>query len=219
MNGDYLLDYIIMISISLLSGTIVTWYFIQRRRLAKFIKEVTLDLESSFKPVDKTYTLLGYLVGYHARYVLKSGDKVYILLTTTPKISFIYSFVAKWLGRSDRLEIAIEGAERRVLRDLHIVLELDRIAQRTLQRDLKGSANTLLSTSVEISGRNYIAYYVDAGDLRRAVRLLQSSGVQVRRLSAFKSQNLTEIVADIKPGNTLEVVKLLREFSKVVSRD
>lgn len=217
MNGDFILDYLVMIFISTLSGTIVTWYFIQRRRLAMFIKKVTLDLERAFEPVDKTYTLLGYLVGYHAKYILKSGDKVYILLTTTPKVSFIYSIIARYLGRTDRIEIAIESPERRVVRDLHLVLETDRISLRTLDRDLKNSITSLRHTIVDVSGRNYIAYYVDYRDLKQVIRLLQSSEVNVRRLSAFTSQNLTEVVADVTAENTLEIVKLLKDFSRIVT--
>lgn len=97
------LDYLALIVISILAIASVLWFFRKRRELIMFLKEVTVTLEEYFKPVDKTYTWLGYLVGYEARYELPRGDKVYILLTTTPRHVFFYLPVLILLKRRDRI--------------------------------------------------------------------------------------------------------------------
>ncbi|MEM0025161.1 MAG: hypothetical protein QXV41_01130, partial [Zestosphaera sp.] len=70
------------------SAISVIWYFRGRRKMLKFIKEFTDELERELRPADKEYVLLGYLVGYRAKYKLEDGRNAYILLTTAPRHSF-----------------------------------------------------------------------------------------------------------------------------------
>ncbi|MCS7099561.1 MAG: hypothetical protein NZ925_04385, partial [Sulfolobales archaeon] len=112
-----LLDLIVITSMSVLAVASVVWYFRMRRKMLVLMKKVTEDLEKSFKPVDKAYVLLGYLVGYRAKYDLENGDKVYILLTTAPRHSILYYPIARALKRTDRLEVAIANYSRYVSKE------------------------------------------------------------------------------------------------------
>ena len=55
---------------SFLSVAMIVWYFRERRELIRFISDVIKELEDVFKPTDKVYELLGYLVGFKARFKL-----------------------------------------------------------------------------------------------------------------------------------------------------
>lgn len=213
------LDYLLLLLLTLFVAASVLWYFRMRRRMIVFMKKVTVDLEKAFKPVDKTYTLLGYLVGYSAKYVLESGDKVYILFTTVPKHSLIYYLIARQLGRTDQLELAYENTRRFVAREFHFVLESDKRSQQIISRDLGEELNRLSKTEVNVHGRKYVVYYEDSKDVDRVVKLIASSGLLVRRVSSYTRRNLVNVVADIGDEEVQEVVRLLRELNKVLTRE
>lgn len=213
------LDYLLLLLLTVFAAVLVIWYFRARRQVITLMKRVTEDLEKAFKPIDKTYRLLGYLVGYNAKYVLESGDKVYVLFTTVPRHSLTYYLIARHVGRTDKLELAYENAKRFVARELHLILESDRRSHQVISRDLGEELNRLSKTIVEISGKKYVVYYEDPKDVDKIAKLLASSSVVVRRASAYAKNNLTEVVADISGEDVHEVVRLLRELNKSLTKE
>jgi hypothetical protein len=147
------------------SSASVIWYFRARRKILRFIKEFTEELEKELRPSDKEYVLLGYLVGYRARYKLEDGRNVYVLLTTTPKHSLFYYPIARALGREDRVTIMLELAGRNVLRDLHAVRKNESRLLNVLLRDLGERAGRLNRTVLETSKGDYEVFYEEPRDL------------------------------------------------------
>lgn len=212
------LDYLMVVLLSTLAAASVVWYFRTRRRTLVLMKSVTEELEKVFKPVDKAYVLLGYLVGYRARYELENGDRVYVLLTTAPRHSILYYPIARALGRTDRLEIALESARRHVTRDLHAVLARDSRSHAVLLRDLGSKREVVSRRTLETPRGEYVVYYEDSGDLELVRRLVSTTELRVYRLSAFTRSNLVEIAAEIREGMVAEAVRVLRELGRSVSR-
>ncbi|MEM4867012.1 MAG: hypothetical protein QXZ60_05065, partial [Sulfolobales archaeon] len=172
----------------------------------------------AFKPVDKTYVLLGYLVGYRAKYELESGDRVYILFTTAPRHSILYYPIARALKRTDRLEIAIENFRRHVVRDLHAVDLSDSRSRAVLLRDLGAKIEVISKRVIETSRGNYVVYYEDSGDVELVKRLLESAKLKIYKLSAFTKNNLVELAAEIREDAVPSLVRTLREFNRYVTR-
>ncbi len=212
------LDYLALVLLSFLAVASVVWYFRMRRKTLVLTKAVTEELEKIFKPVDKTYVLLGYLVGYRAKYDLESGDRVYVLLTTAPRHSLLYYPIARALGRTDRLEIALESPRRPVIRDLHAVFAKDGRTHSLLLRDLGSKREAISRRVVETPKGEYVVYYEDSGDVELVRRLVSSAELRVYRLSAFAGNNLVVLAAEIREGKVADAVRLLRELSRSVSR-
>ncbi len=213
-----LLDYLAVVLLSFLAVASVVWYFRMRRKTLVLMKAVTEELEKIFKPVDKTYVLLGYLVGYRAKYELESGDRVYVLFTTAPRHSILYYPIAKALKRTDRLEIALESLRRYVTRDVHAVLARDSRSHAVLLRDLESKREVISRRSIETPKGEYVVYYEDSGDLELVERLLNATELRVYRLSAFAKNNLVELATEIREGKVADAVRILRELSRSVGR-
>ncbi|MEM4659238.1 MAG: hypothetical protein QW741_01635 [Sulfolobales archaeon] len=211
-------DFIIVAFLSFLAVASVVWYFRMRKKTLVLTKRVTEELEKAFKPVDKTYVLLGYLVGYRAKYELESGDRVYILFTTAPRHSILYYPIARALKRTDRLEIAIENFRRHVVRDLHAVDLSENRLRAVLLRDLGAKTEVISKRVIETSRGNYVVYYEDSGDVELVKRLLESAELKIYKLSAFTKNNLVELVAEIREDSVPSLVKALREFNRYVTR-
>jgi len=181
-------------------------------------KRVTEELEKVFKPVDKTYVLLGYLVGYRAKYELENGDRVYILFTTAPRHSILYYPIAKALKRTDRIEIAIENSKRYVARDLHAVALSDSRLLNILLRDLGSKKEVISKRAIETSRGEYMVYYEDSGDIELVKRFIDSVELNIYRLSAFTRNNLVELVAEIREDSVQSLVRALRELNRYVTK-
>jgi len=212
------LDYLAVVLLSFLAVAMVVWYFRMRRVTLQLMKRVTDDLERFFRPLDKTYVLLGYLVGYRATYTLEGGDRVFAVLITAPRHSLLYYPVVKALGRTDRLHLAIRYGRRYVARELHAVNLADSRLHTVVLRDLGGRAKVISRREVELSRGRYVVYYEDSSDLELVGRIVESSPVTLYKLSAYPKDNLVEVVADVSSGDAVRVAEVLREFSRRVTR-
>ncbi|MCX8184753.1 MAG: hypothetical protein RMI56_00960 [Sulfolobales archaeon] len=213
-----LLDIIIITSMSIFAVVSVVWYFRMRKKMIVLMKNITEDLERIFKPVDKTYVLLGYLVGYRAKYELENGDKVYILFTTAPRYSILYYPILKILKRVDRLEIAIANYNRYVSKELHAVLASDVRTHALLLRDLGSKKEVISTRTIDTAKGQYIVYYEDSGDIEFMKKFLDVASLRVYRVSAFTKSNLVGLVTEIREGTIPEAVKLLREVNRYVTK-
>jgi len=203
------------------SSASVIWYFRARRRMLRFIKEFTDELEKKLRPSDKEYVLLGYLVGYRARYKLEDGRNVYVLLTTAPRHSLFYYPIAKALGREDRVTIMLELAGRSVLRDLHAVRKSESRLLKVLLKDLEKRAERLSRATVKTSKGDYEVFYEEPRDLDLIRKIIDLRTKPLLKLSAYKDHNAVEVVSKAELGSVnelLESLKILaRSFSKSVT--
>lgn len=210
---------IIAFSVLIVTSTIsVIWYFRARRKMLKFIKEFTDELERELRPVDKEYVLLGYLVGYRARYKLEGGRKAYILLTTAPRHAFFYYLIARTLGREDRVTIMLELTGRSVLRELHAVKRGESRALSVLLRDLGSQAEKLNKTTMKTSKGDYEVFYEEPRDLDLINKIIDSRPRPIIKLSAYKNLNAVEVVSRAELGSVSELLESLKMLTKNISK-
>jgi len=204
--------------IVVLATAMVYWYFYWRKRMLKFMRDITVSLEGALKPRDKTYTLLGYLVGFRAVYELdgKSGfRRAYVLLLLLPRHSLLYYPIAKLItSRVDRLDIALESAFY-ILRDIHAVAEgwSKLLAREGL--DL----SKLYSEELECSdGSRFRLFYRDSKDRALLADILCGGGLRVLRFSSYPAKNLVYISIEADPGQVGRAVEILAKAAKRLSK-
>ncbi|MEM0014856.1 MAG: hypothetical protein QXX81_06935 [Zestosphaera sp.] len=209
------------IAISVLMAVSVAaalWYFRMRRRMIKFMKDFTEELERELRPRDKEYTLLGYLVGYKAVYELGEGRRAYVLLTTTPRYSFFYYPVAKALRHDDRVTIMLELTGRNVLRDLHAVKRGESRLMNTLAKDLGERLERLSKTTVSTARGIYEVFYEEPKDVGLLNRIVDTTSKPIYKLSAYKELNAVEVVSKPELGSVRELLESLRFLIRNISR-
>jgi len=86
------LDYLGVVILSVLAVAMVIWYFKMRKVMILLMKKVTDDLEKFFKPRDKSYILLGYLVGYKAIYDLETVINLHCIYNCTKILTTILPY-------------------------------------------------------------------------------------------------------------------------------
>ncbi|MEM0244510.1 MAG: hypothetical protein QXV93_01620 [Zestosphaera sp.] len=200
------------------SAISVIWYFRGRRKMLKFIKEFTDELERELRPADKEYVLLGYLVGYRAKYKLEDGRNAYILLTTAPRHSFFYYLIARALNREDRVTIMLELTGRNVLRDLHAVKKGESRILNVLLRDLGSRAERLSRTIIKTSKGDYEVFYEEPRDLELINKIIDSRPKPIIKLSAYKSLNAVEVVSRAELGSVNELLGSLKILARNISK-
>ncbi|MCS7106689.1 MAG: hypothetical protein NZ902_01080 [Acidilobaceae archaeon] len=210
-----LFEYAILALISLLAVAMVIWYFRVRKEMLLLTRTVVVELEKHFKPREKSYVLLGYLVGFKGKYELNNGDQVFILFTTMPRMSLLYYPIAKMLGRKDRLEVALKYSNRYVLRDFHLVNVSDSWATSTFLRDVGERREKMQRRELRA---NYVAFLEDLEDEGLAKKLLDMSKAEIHRVSAFREHNLVEVAVEARLGAVGEILKILEEMRKRVTR-
>lgn len=213
-----LLEVIALSALMVVSVASVLWYFRARKRMIKFIKEYTDELERELKPRSKEYVLLGYLVGYRAKYELEDGRKAYILLTTAPKYSFFYYPVAKALGREDRVTIILELPGRTILRDAHAVRKSESRLMNTLSRDLGNHLAKLSRSSIDTRQGVYDVLYEEPRDSDLLTKIINANARPLYKLSAYREFNAVEVVSKAEPGSVRELVKSLQVLVKGLSK-
>ncbi len=215
-----MLDYLMLVLISSLAVAMVIWYFRKRKEMIRFIKAIIDELEDVFKPVDKVYELLGYLIGFKAKYKLGRYSKAlnaYVTLTTVPRHSLLYYPIAKAMSRKDMLGIAVEFREG-VLREFHLVRYGSKRLGMRLRSDVH-DIDRMKSKTVEVLGNHYVAYYYDDEVLDLVLDELGSYGLNVMQLSVFKSKNLIYVLVEAKEGVVREAHKLINSlYGKLVKK-
>jgi len=200
------------------SAASVVWYFRARKKMLRFIKEFTDELERGLRPTDKEYVLLGYLVGYRARYKLEDGRNAYVLLTTVPRHALFYYPIAKVLRREDRVTIMLELAGRSVLRELHAVKKNESKILKVLLRDLGSQIEKLSRTTIKTAKGDYEVFYEEPRDLDLINKVINSKPKPVIKLSAHKNLNAVEVVSKAELGSVRELLECLRILTKNISR-
>ena len=213
-----LLDFIIIMALFIIAVYSVTWYFLVRRKTIVFIRDYTKKLEELIKPRDKEYIILGYLVGYRAVYTLNDDSKVYVLLTTAPKLSLFYYPIAKLLRREDRVTIAIKPSTRWITRELHAISRKEHKLKEIVLRDLGEDINHLKNTTMNIKNEEYEIYYEDSEDLPFLVKTISKTEIPVYKVSIYKKQNLLLLTTKASIENIEETYSILLEYLKKTSK-
>jgi len=213
------MDAILILVVVILAVASVVWYFRMRRRMIRFLRDFTVELEEVFKPRDKEYMLLGYLVGYKATYKLRDGSRAYILLTTTPRHSLFYYPIAAILGREDRVEIALQPSRGRVLREAHAVRRGEYRLKLVLRKDLGEELAKLNTSTVNTQNGVYELYYENPEDVNLILEIINDRSIPVYKLSAYKKQNLVEIVSRAELGKVKYLYEKLRYYMERVTEE
>jgi hypothetical protein len=91
-----------------LGAALLGLLFFHGRRLNRTIAlRVSRELESAFQPSDSTYTWIGGLIGFHARYAVEGLEKARATCTLLPRHAPLYMPVALMLRRSDRVHVTL----------------------------------------------------------------------------------------------------------------
>lgn len=216
---DYLMAYwALVVIIAIMSVASVIWFFRVRRKLILFMRDVTLTLEKHFNPSSKDYQLLGYLVGYKARYVLPGKHRVYVLFTTTPRHSLFYYPIIKIAGRKDRLEIAIKPFDRNVVGELYLVKKGSRIDNVIIARMAGDKLNSLFSK--EVRGRyDYRVYYTDEELYDKVTRLLANTDLPITFIAVHPGENMVSAAYEVSMDTLRDFLSFIDNLSKVATAE
>ncbi len=162
------------------------WFFQVRRLMIQRMKRIVEILEEELRPRDKTYTLLGYLVGFRAVYErprVRGVGRAWLLYTQPPRHVLFYLPVSKAIGARERLEITLRTPYL-PRGEAHLYAPWDRASARLARRD---ASPGLREERLEVAGRSYVLLSDGAPGARSAVlelaSLLASRGVYPLRVT------------------------------------
>lgn len=214
-----ILDYVAVVMLATLALAMTVWYFRKRRELITLIRDIARELEEVLRPTDKVYELLGYLVGFKARFKLgrSVATDAYVTLTTVPIHSLLYYPIAKLMSRKSMLGMALEF-RKEVPREVHLILygrALGRYEE-ALKRDIP-YINQLRTTRVSLPGGEYKVYYEDQRDAEVVFKELSRYGLKPIQFSIFKSRKLIYVLAEAKRGVATNTYKFINSVYKELS--
>ena len=155
----------------------VAWFFWMRRVMLRRQAALVRELEERLRPRDKQYWLVGYLVGFAARYRTRDprAPVVWVTYTTPPYHVFFY-LPAIILGRKrERLEVAVEPRSPRLLPGTAYVYK-PRIATIALRvRKARAQMREAREAEVRLDGSKYRALYDTPQALELAQRIAQET--------------------------------------------
>jgi hypothetical protein len=99
----------LLVAAIVLTAAMTALAFFHGRRVNRAIAlRVSRELESALEPVDSTYTWIGGLIGFHARYGTDRGPReARATLTLLPRHAPAYMPIALLLGRGDRAHVTL----------------------------------------------------------------------------------------------------------------
>ncbi|MGC8983468.1 MAG: hypothetical protein ACP5KA_06955 [Desulfurococcaceae archaeon] len=212
------LDYLALLGLSALGVASAVWFFKKRREVLELLRDVTATLEEYYKPSDKTYTWIGYLVGYKARYVLPGKHKAFILFTTVPRHALFYMPVVLLANRRDRLEVAVVPHDRYVVGELHVHKKGSWIAEAVVKKNVGERLREFSVRELDIGGYKYVAYYKDERLLSSFTELASKAGIPLLYASAIPQENMVVASCEVTRDNVVEFLdfhkELLEAFTK-----
>ncbi len=206
--------YVIVLFLLALAAPSVIWFYGFRRHLIHRHRMVVSALEQLFRPRDKNYTLLGYLVGFRADYVLDGEFSRAWILYTTPPIHVFFYLPAIILGhKRERLAITIRPRGR-VPYTSHVLLAGDRWTLRTFRVDY---GDERLRYCSERNG--YLSCGSSQG-IEKVLELgkrLERHNAVLARASLDSDRNIVHVQVLMDKASPYHVVKEIIEFAKTVS--
>jgi hypothetical protein len=194
----------------------VVWFFQTRRSMLLRMRGVVAILEDVFRPVDKEYTLLGYLVGFRAVYKLRDRllSRAWLLYIMPPYHVFFYLPVIALGRRRERLEVTLKTSYP-LAGEAHVYLRGDGFVRRSVEKDVAGSGRAYSRASMDLDGVLVEALYTGQIALDKALALfreLKGVGVDVRRVSIVDRLHAIHVSLAPSPGTDLRAAlrRLLR---------
>ncbi len=208
------IDSLIVLAIALIAAATVLWFFRIRRLMIMRQRSIVEILEEELKPRDKTYTLLGYLVGFKADYLLDNrvASKAWILYIMPPHHVLLYLPVIHLLGRRERIALSFK-LKTTPLYDAHVVDLSDTWALRSFRIDygehrLKycGSISSLHDKLVGCGSPYGLNLLVDL------IRNCSTYGVRVVRASIDRDKSIMHVQAVIEGADVRPFIKELKRL-------
>jgi len=204
----------------------VAWFFIMRRKMLRRQVYVIRSIEEAVKPRDQRYWVVGYLVGFTAKYWVKRGhvDKVYVSYTMPPYHAFFYLPIIILLGRRERLEVVVESSRPFKARGYaYIYNPRLRSLRASVESEVrKERGRDPLRGVIRVDGAIYSTVYSSEEALDAAhgvLRDLSAHGI-VYRVSLSSSRRM--LVATVTPKSIEDyeaVVRRVMEKVEALTRD
>ncbi len=101
-------EYLMLLVVAIVAVATVVMYFRGRRINLVLMRDFARSMEELFRPSDKEYVLLGYLVGYKAEFKVMKWNisDITWMLTLLPRQSLLYYPISKLTSKFDRLYIS-----------------------------------------------------------------------------------------------------------------
>ena len=205
------IDYAILLVFTLASAALVLWFFRIRRIMLLRQRLIIAALEEVFKPRDKTYYLLGYLVGFRAEYHVERGGvrRLWVLYVMPPHHALLYLPLIKLLGRRERISLTAKVAGT-VASEAHVVDTRDTWSKRSFTADYGAER-------LHYCSRRNDLMVCGATDLVELLigfrRQLAGHGIRVTRLSVDRWKNVVHVTAIIEGADPYP---LLRGFLRLI---
>lgn len=217
-EAEWLLVYAVVTA----SAASVVWFFQVRRQMLVKMRAVVGMLEEVFRPRDKTYTLLGYLVGFRAEYRLPSrwAPRAWVLYTMPPSHVFFYLPVVLARRMRDRLEITIQVREP-LPGEAHVYDPRDRATRRLVARDTAGREERLRRKRLVVDGRVYEALYSGDRALELALGLLaelRRTGAEVVRATVADQERVLHAAAYPSLGQVRPLAEAMLRYAEALAR-
>ena len=146
-------------------------FFHGRRRNRSIALRVSRELEAALRPGDATYTWIGGLIGFHARYQVEGLEKARATCTLLPRHAPLYMPLSLLLGRSDRVHVTLFlGPSFEV--ESHVVSPS---LLRSPVFEIEGR-DRMHERSVELDGRRFVLLSTRERLLERLEELLGATG-------------------------------------------
>ncbi len=126
-------------------------FFHGRRRNRAIALRVSRELEAALGPGDATYTWIGGLIGFHARYEVDGLERARATCTLLPRHAPLYMPVSLLLRRSDRVHVTL-FLPGRFEAEAHAV---DPSLLRSPLLEIEGRAS-MHERSVRVAGRRFV---------------------------------------------------------------
>ncbi len=193
----------------------IVWFFRIRRVMIRKQVIIIRTLENSLKPRDKRYWLLGYLVGFRAKYWINRGGvkRAWALYITPPHHVFFYIPVIILLKKRERLEITLElDKSYKLGGEAHLYDPREKFVVKTLRRELKtfqGFKN--ISFNLDNENEYKVLYRGQTSafeNIKSLFNLLVSKyKVKIYRISLDSSKNVIHI--SFNPNSQEEISKTI----------
>ena len=203
-----------VVIVAALAGVVVLWFFRVRRLMIERQRLVVAILEEFFRPRDKLYTLLGYLVGFKAEYVVGRNGirRVWLLYTMPPIHVLLYLPVVRAVGGRERLAVTIKP-DGSVATEAHLLDPADRVARRSFRVDYGEDA--LNRCGRRLSGFLACGSPGLIDELEALAERVRGEGVRVTRISVDRGAGVVHAQAVIEG---VDPRPLLRELVRLAGR-
>lgn len=208
----------LLLYLVIVAGALATlWFFQVRRLMIQRMKRIVEILEEELRPRDKTYTLLGYLVGFRAVYErprVRGVGRAWILYTQPPRHVLFYLPVSRAIRARERLELTFRTPYL-PRGEAHLYAPWDRASARLVGRDASGEAS--VEETVEIAGRSYRLLSDGAPGARSAVielaSLLASSGVYPLRVTIDSRRQALHVAIEPRLETLREALRRIAGYA------